>query len=62
MYILPFSWWLYYVYAVDAWDDIAVPSLGPVSMDKIHYCERFIELMIDLEVQCAGFYDVKCRF
>lgn len=24
--------------------------LGPISMDKVHYCERFIELMIDLEV------------
>ncbi|KAI4803942.1 hypothetical protein KUCAC02_025587 [Chaenocephalus aceratus] len=23
--------------------------VGPVSMDKVHYCERFIELMIDLE-------------
>lgn len=23
----------------------------PVTMDKVHYCERFIELMIDLEVR-----------
>lgn len=23
---------------------------GPVPMEKVHYCERFIELMIDLEV------------
>ncbi|NXD05701.1 AQR helicase, partial [Nothocercus nigrocapillus] len=27
----------------------SIPVSGPVSMDKIHYCERFIELMIDLE-------------
>lgn len=26
-------------------------SIGPVSVDKIHYSERFIELMIDLEVR-----------
>lgn len=25
-------------------------NLGPISMDKVHYCERFIELMLDLEV------------
>lgn len=25
--------------------------LEPVTMDKVHYCERFIELMIDLEVR-----------
>lgn len=25
-------------------------SLGSVSMEKVHYCERFIEFMIDLEV------------
>lgn len=28
-----------------------VVSSGPVSMDKVHYCERFIELLIDLEVR-----------
>ncbi|XP_075700839.1 RNA helicase aquarius [Rhinoderma darwinii] len=27
----------------------SIPATGPVSMEKIHYCERFIELMIDLE-------------
>ncbi|MEQ2170628.1 hypothetical protein GOODEAATRI_002309, partial [Goodea atripinnis] len=27
----------------------SVPAEGPVSMDKVHYCERFIELLIDLE-------------
>ncbi|XP_039598060.1 RNA helicase aquarius isoform X2 [Polypterus senegalus] len=27
----------------------SIPSSGPVSMEKVHYCERFIELMIDLE-------------
>lgn len=27
----------------------SIPPSGPVSMDKVHYCERFIELMIDLE-------------
>ncbi len=25
-------------------------ALGSVSMEKVHYCERFIEFMIDLEV------------
>uniref|UniRef100_A0A7N6C173 RNA helicase aquarius n=1 Tax=Anabas testudineus TaxID=64144 RepID=A0A7N6C173_ANATE len=28
---------------------MSVSPSGPVSMDKVHYCERFIELMIDLE-------------
>uniref|UniRef100_A0A8C9Z3V0 RNA helicase aquarius n=1 Tax=Sander lucioperca TaxID=283035 RepID=A0A8C9Z3V0_SANLU len=28
---------------------MSIPPSGPVSMDKVHYCERFIELMIDLE-------------
>ncbi|XP_073433968.1 RNA helicase aquarius [Dendrobates tinctorius] len=27
----------------------SIPATGPVSVEKIHYCERFIELMIDLE-------------
>ncbi|XP_060615841.2 RNA helicase aquarius isoform X2 [Anolis sagrei] len=27
----------------------SIPLSGPLSMDKVHYCERFIELMIDLE-------------
>ncbi|MBN3285523.1 AQR helicase, partial [Polyodon spathula] len=27
----------------------SIPPSGPVSLEKIHYCERFIELMIDLE-------------
>ncbi|XP_069805390.1 RNA helicase aquarius [Dendropsophus ebraccatus] len=27
----------------------SIAATGPISMDKIHYCERFIELMIDLE-------------
>ncbi|KFV10446.1 Intron-binding protein aquarius, partial [Tauraco erythrolophus] len=27
----------------------SIPVSGPVSMDKVHYCERFIELMLDLE-------------
>ena len=24
---------------------------GAVDMDKVHYCERFMELLIDLEVR-----------
>ncbi|MBN3326288.1 AQR helicase, partial [Atractosteus spatula] len=28
---------------------MSIPPSGPVSMEKVHYCERFIELMIDLE-------------
>uniref|UniRef100_A0A7M4FPY1 RNA helicase aquarius n=1 Tax=Crocodylus porosus TaxID=8502 RepID=A0A7M4FPY1_CROPO len=27
----------------------SIPVSGPVSMDQVHYCERFIELTIDLE-------------
>lgn len=27
----------------------SIPPAGEVSMEKVHYCERFIELMIDLE-------------
>ncbi|CAJ0926919.1 unnamed protein product [Ranitomeya imitator] len=27
----------------------SIPETGPVSVEKIHYCERFIELIIDLE-------------
>ncbi|XP_057199883.1 RNA helicase aquarius isoform X3 [Triplophysa rosa] len=27
----------------------SIPALGSVSMEKVHYCERFIEFMIDLE-------------
>ncbi|KAE8587504.1 hypothetical protein XENTR_v10021996 [Xenopus tropicalis] len=27
----------------------SIPTSGTVSMDRVHYCERFIELMIDLE-------------
>ncbi|KAK7813480.1 hypothetical protein U0070_016998 [Myodes glareolus] len=27
----------------------SIPLSEPVTMDKVHYCERFIELMIDLE-------------
>ncbi|KAK2517184.1 Aqr [Columba livia] len=27
----------------------SIPASGPISMDKVHYCERFIELMLDLE-------------
>ncbi|XP_061752043.1 RNA helicase aquarius isoform X2 [Nerophis ophidion] len=27
----------------------SVPPSGPITMEKVHYCERFIELMIDLE-------------
>ncbi|XP_029454885.1 RNA helicase aquarius isoform X2 [Rhinatrema bivittatum] len=27
----------------------AIPLSGPVPMDQVHYCERFIEFMIDLE-------------
>ncbi|NXW09774.1 AQR helicase, partial [Fregetta grallaria] len=27
----------------------SIPVSGPISMDKVHYCERFIELMLDLE-------------
>nr|DBA14218.1 TPA: hypothetical protein GDO54_005219 [Pyxicephalus adspersus] len=27
----------------------SIQATGPLSMEKIHYCERFIELMIDLE-------------
>uniref|UniRef100_A0A4W6EM52 RNA helicase aquarius n=1 Tax=Lates calcarifer TaxID=8187 RepID=A0A4W6EM52_LATCA len=28
---------------------VSIPPSETVSMDKVHYCERFIELMIDLE-------------
>ncbi|XP_030641850.1 RNA helicase aquarius [Chanos chanos] len=28
---------------------MSIPPSGPLSMEKVHYCERFIELMIDLE-------------
>ncbi|XP_007576287.1 RNA helicase aquarius [Poecilia formosa] len=28
---------------------MSVPAEGPVPMEKVHYCERFIELLIDLE-------------
>ncbi|RVE57414.1 hypothetical protein OJAV_G00216000 [Oryzias javanicus] len=28
---------------------MSIPPTGPLSMDKVHYCERFIELIIDLE-------------
>uniref|UniRef100_A0A8C5R317 RNA helicase aquarius n=1 Tax=Leptobrachium leishanense TaxID=445787 RepID=A0A8C5R317_9ANUR len=28
---------------------LSIPTSGAVSPDKVHYCERFIELMIDLE-------------
>ncbi|KAJ8289040.1 hypothetical protein COCON_G00016990 [Conger conger] len=28
---------------------MSISPSGPVSMEKVHYCERFIELMIDLE-------------
>ncbi|XP_017331417.1 RNA helicase aquarius isoform X3 [Ictalurus punctatus] len=28
---------------------MSIPESGPMSMEKVHYCERFIELMIDLE-------------
>ncbi|KAM8833729.1 RNA helicase aquarius isoform 2-T3 [Synchiropus picturatus] len=27
----------------------SIPPTGPVSMEQVHYCERFVELMIDLE-------------
>lgn len=27
----------------------SIPELGPVDMDKVHYCERFLELLVDLE-------------
>uniref|UniRef100_A0A6Q2XQ48 RNA helicase aquarius n=1 Tax=Esox lucius TaxID=8010 RepID=A0A6Q2XQ48_ESOLU len=27
----------------------SIPPEGPVAMEKLHFCERFIELMIDLE-------------
>ncbi|KAJ8411857.1 hypothetical protein AAFF_G00154950 [Aldrovandia affinis] len=27
----------------------SIAPSGPISMEKVHYCERFIELMIDLE-------------
>lgn len=30
--------------------------LGPISMEKVHYCERFIELMIDLEVRWLSWW------
>lgn len=35
---------------IACWDIVCVCFAGPVSSEKIHYCERFIELMIDLEV------------
>ncbi|RXN26155.1 intron-binding aquarius isoform X2 [Labeo rohita] len=28
---------------------MSIPAAGSVSMEKVHYCERFIEFMIDLE-------------
>ena len=28
-----------------------IPATGDVQMDKVHYCERFTELMIDLTAQ-----------
>ncbi|XP_035388468.1 RNA helicase aquarius isoform X2 [Electrophorus electricus] len=28
---------------------MSIPPSGPIAMEKVHYCERFIELMIDLE-------------
>ncbi|XP_062863448.1 RNA helicase aquarius isoform X2 [Trichomycterus rosablanca] len=28
---------------------MSVPGSGPIPMEKVHYCERFIELVIDLE-------------
>ncbi|KAG7466190.1 hypothetical protein MATL_G00162160 [Megalops atlanticus] len=28
---------------------MSISPSGPISMEKVHYCERFIELMIDLE-------------
>uniref|UniRef100_A0A671SA36 RNA helicase aquarius n=1 Tax=Sinocyclocheilus anshuiensis TaxID=1608454 RepID=A0A671SA36_9TELE len=28
---------------------LSIPAAGTVSMEKVHYCERFIEFMIDLE-------------
>nr|XP_058954982.1 RNA helicase aquarius-like [Pocillopora verrucosa] len=27
----------------------SIPELGSVDMDKVHYCERFLELLVDLE-------------
>ncbi|XP_077394248.1 RNA helicase aquarius isoform X2 [Festucalex cinctus] len=27
----------------------SIPTSGSITMDKVHYCERFVELMIDLE-------------
>ncbi|KAK2567367.1 RNA helicase aquarius [Acropora cervicornis] len=30
----------------------SIPETGAVDMDKVHYCERFMELLIDLEVKC----------
>lgn len=32
--------------------------VGPISMDKVHYCERFIELMLDLEVSYCKFFNL----
>ncbi len=29
----------------------SIPPDGDVLMDKVHYCERFVELMIDLTAQ-----------
>ncbi|XP_016424989.1 intron-binding protein aquarius-like [Sinocyclocheilus rhinocerous] len=28
---------------------MSIPAAGTISMEKVHYCERFIEFMIDLE-------------
>ncbi|XP_036398844.1 RNA helicase aquarius [Megalops cyprinoides] len=28
---------------------MSISPSGPISMEKVHYCERFVELMIDLE-------------
>eukprot|EP00066_Takifugu_rubripes_P001547 XP_003962796.1 PREDICTED: intron-binding protein aquarius [Takifugu rubripes] len=28
---------------------VSIPPSGPVNMEQVHYCERFVELVIDLE-------------
>lgn len=38
-----------YMYTV-ASNECFSPPTGSVDMDKVHYCERFLELLVDLEV------------
>lgn len=41
---------------------IAFFCTGPVDMDRVHYCERFIELVIDLEVRREVIFSIYIMF